>query len=222
MVNYQESIINIIFYLTLIQSINKIIEYLGDKISSRRYYVIHTLVNIYIVNLTLTDLITTLQDPLESLSTEHDRRAVSLVISLHIFHMMTGEKLKLDDWLHHILSGILVGCFGLFYFSGILVNYIVFFQCGLPGGIDYLLLSLTRYGYLDKLVEKKINMYLNMWIRMPGILSSVMITYLIYIYKGLEYNLIIAGIANLLNMINCIYFATVVVSNYHIQLLKFN
>ena len=44
----------------------------------------------------------------------------------------------------------------------------VFFICGLPGGVDYAMLSAVRYGFMDELTEKYINTHLNTWIRIPG------------------------------------------------------
>jgi hypothetical protein len=43
------------------------------------------------------------------------------------------------------------------------VNAVNFFICGLPGGLDYFLLSLVKLGLIDKIVEKRANL----WLQVP-------------------------------------------------------
>ena len=43
---------------------------------------------------------------------------------------------------------------------------------GLPGGIDYYLLIQVKRGKIKSIEEKKINTYLNNYIRAPGILLN--------------------------------------------------
>tara|TARA_B100000900_G_C20474086_1_gene672630 strand:+ start:87 stop:407 length:321 start_codon:yes stop_codon:yes gene_type:complete len=45
---------------------------------------------------------------------------------------------------------------------------VYFFSSGLPGGIDYLLLTLVKNNKINRLTEKNINSYLNVYIRMSG------------------------------------------------------
>ena len=45
-----------------------------------------------------------------------------------------------------------------------------FFVCGLPGGLDYVLLSLMKFGAIEKITEKRYNMWLQTGIRWPGVL----------------------------------------------------
>jgi hypothetical protein len=87
-------------------------------------------------------------------------------------------------------------------------------MCGLPGGIDYLLLIMKDYNMISKITEKRINKYLNMWIRMPGILYGCIICWIYslpftnYNYKYVLYFIIIS------NLFNAIYFASLVTENY--------
>jgi hypothetical protein len=60
-------------------------------------------------------------------------------------------------------------------------NYILFFINGLPGGIDYILLTLVKFGKIKKIVEKSINSKLNIWIRSPGIMMGAYIVLTQYI-----------------------------------------
>jgi hypothetical protein len=56
-------------------------------------------------------------------------------------------------------------------------NYILFFTCGLPGGIDYYNMVRVYRGTIDKSYEKGINTDLNMWLRSPGILYGAFIAW---------------------------------------------
>ena len=42
------------------------------------------------------------------------------------------------------------------------------FVCGVPGAIDYALLSLVKQGRLDRMLEKRWNTLINTWLRGPG------------------------------------------------------
>ena len=55
----------------------------------------------------------------------------------------------------------------LIMLSKLLSSLSNFTLCGLPGGIDYLLLILLKYNIINKITEKKINRFLNLLIRWP-------------------------------------------------------
>lgn len=71
-----------------------------------------------------------------------------------------------------------------FYKANHLMNYMVFFVNGLPGGIDYVLLVLVYYGIIEKNKEKEWNAYVNVWIRSPFIAIG---TYIIFINYRLNF-----------------------------------
>jgi hypothetical protein len=51
----------------------------------------------------------------------------------------------------------IVGCFGP------VANFTNFFVCGVPGGLDYLMLALVKHGKILPLTEKYYNNILNVW-----------------------------------------------------------
>jgi hypothetical protein len=57
---------------------------------------------------------------------------------------------------------------GVLYPSSTLLGFSLFFSTGLPGGIDYLLLFGVRNGLVARGTEKRVNRWLNVWIRSPG------------------------------------------------------
>jgi len=48
-------------------------------------------------------------------------------------------------------------------------NVLAFFISGLPGGLDYYMLSAVKAGKMKKFTEKRVNCSINTWIRGPGI-----------------------------------------------------
>jgi len=122
------------------------------------------------------------------------------------------------DWLHHLLSSLLIGYLNLSYTYGPILNYALFFMCGLPGGIDYFLLFLTKCHLINSLTEKWINSYLNFFCRMPFVMWWMGISYTCYRnnnHHGVPFSVLI------LNYIfvggNALYFSYRVLVNYTIK-----
>ena len=90
-----------------------------------------------------------------------------------------------------------------------------FVMCGLPGGIDYLLLFLVKYSCIEKITEKYINRWLNLLIRMPIQMLSFYMVIINYYHGNLEWNYFIF-LATFLHTVNSIYYCNKVVGNYHV------
>ena len=52
-------------------------------------------------------------------------------------------------------------------------SFLCFFISGLPGGIDYLMLTLVKHGVIDVMVQKRTCASLNVWLRAPGVSSRI-------------------------------------------------
>ena len=89
-----------------------------------------------------------------------------LALTLHIYHMIFFS-ISINDFIHHFLMCIIAGSF-CYYSKSLLCSCALFFVNGLPGTIDYFLLWLTKINKLDKLIEKKIYVYISVWLRSPG------------------------------------------------------
>jgi len=134
------------------------------------------------------------------------------------------EKFKSDDWLHHILMGAALFMAHQFN-TGRLINYSLFFTTGFPGMIDYFLLFLVKNNKLDFRIEKKMNNYINLWIRCPGCISHAVLTVLVYnIYKNTILNGHFEQFGYIFTAIitywNGIYFMNKVVISYNTVVLK--
>jgi hypothetical protein len=137
-----------------------------------RYYAVHALHNAAITVFTAPQVYQTLTDfpHVQDLATP--TIASEFIVALHVYHaVMYFRKLRFDDWLHHALMIGVALPLGLCSPPGSLMGYSLFFTTGLPGGIDYVLLTAVRNGWLDSAVEKRTNAAIQVWIRSPGCVS---------------------------------------------------
>lgn len=176
--------------ISLLQFISFFGFYIGfDKILignkwEGKYYFIHGINNAFITYLTFNDIVLTFTD-FNTVLTETTSILPSIITySLHMYHVAVYyKKFNSDDWLHHILMGAALLVAHQFN-SGRLINYSLFFTTGLPGMIDYFLLFLVKNNKLESIVEKRINNYINLWLRSPGCISHAVLTLLVYnMYK---------------------------------------
>jgi len=154
-------------------------KWIGTKYNGK-YYLIHGFNNAIIVYLTYNDVISTFTD-FNNVLTENINILPSIITySLHCYHIFIYHKsFKSDDWLHHILMGLALVLAHQFN-TGRLINYSLFFTTGFPGMIDYFLLFFVKNNILDLIIEKKINNYINLWIRCPGCISHAVLTLIVY------------------------------------------
>ena len=185
-----------------------------------RYYCMHFISNMLIIFFTIPDLIHTYFDFANFLSYNLNYLAVIITFSIHIFHVIWYfKKLRFDDWLHHILMVLVALPIGLIGKSGSLMGHSLFYLTGLPGGIDYLLLFLVRNNCLSSIKEKRINTFLNLWIRCPGCIAHSILTvvgFLMNMHNSGIIDYISTIFTSLLVYWNGIYFMNQIVVNYNI------
>lgn len=138
-----------------------------------KWFSIHSIGNFFICLYSINDVIKTLYDPVNSLNYNYDysMNPVFITITLHLYHILAPwffRKLRIDDIVHHILFAFGLGFICLIYRFGYVQNFVIFFLTGLPGCIDYFLLTLVKLNLINKIVEKKINVHINNWLRGPG------------------------------------------------------
>lgn len=180
------------------------------------YYLIHSLHNAAIVLLTEEEVYKSLTDFNYILTSPKNLLALECVFALHFYHVILyWDKFRYDDWLHHILM-IGIGLpIGWITESNSLLGYSLFFTTGLPGGIDYFLLFLSRNYWISRETEKKVNAYLNTWIRSPGCISHATLSLLLISTKITPYSVdwFLGIIAAILTFWNGQYFMRQVVEN---------
>lgn len=183
------------------------------------YYLIHTFHNSLIIYSTYTNVLTTFTDfsNITSYPTNYD--AASLVFALHFYHIVRyWSKLNFEDWLHHITMIFIALPLGILLEAGPLMGFSLFFTTGLPGGIDYFLLFLVRNGWMNRLTEKNVNHWIQVWVRSPGCIAQAILslTY-IFSFPSSLYMKLFGSISSLLVLWNGQYFMDRVVANWAIE-----
>ena len=209
------------------------VAYAVDKIASirtkmrplTRWYFIHSIGNAVISVLSLSDMLKVTKYPIGSFSggtaggsslTNYRSYPIIVMSSMHLYHIVAyWRSMAPIDWIHHLLSGGVVGTACTFYVRGPVVNHGLFFMCGLPGMIDYIMLVMSDFGLIDRMTEKRINSDINVWIRAPGILFNCFVAWVCYIHDPtFKYNVPVSLGIFFLNIWNALYFAQRVVHNY--------
>ena len=198
------------------------------------YFLLHFIVNLINTILILPYINILIQDPLKFLhqstinsinptdSTYHHLINLNIiypmVIGLHTFHLIHHlNKIKYDEFIHHTLTHT-------FWYIVYLANNPIYIipmigMSGIPGGITYLLLFLNKFNYISSICEKKISMYLNIWLRAP---MCIIFTPLLYI-QSLENNLFYETLFMIaFTMINGIHFMHNITESYYNKTLNNN
>jgi len=147
-----------------------------------RWFQLHAFVNMIVTILSFQDLVFTMTDPLAAITQYCDRQVSVIVFSLHLYHLVAFKKLTRMDYMHHFISAFVVGGPSIFLYYNKLLNASNFFICGLPGFINYACLTGVKHGKIKKITEKRINSFLNIYMRQPGILYTVVLNYIAYRY----------------------------------------
>jgi len=153
--------------------------YLQYQIGTKaRWFQLHAFVNMIVTILSFQDLVFTMTDPFAAITQYCDRHVSVIVFSLLLYHLIVFKNLTRMDYMHHFISAFVVGGPSIFLYHNKLLNASNFFICGLPGFINYACLTGVKHGKIKKITEKKINSFLNIYIRQPGILYTVVLNYI--------------------------------------------
>lgn len=135
-----------------------------------RWFALHVLANAVITASALPDLIVVARSPLCAMLAPMGSWIPSHVsFAVHFYHLFAFTKLRTDDIIHHVLFGAPYGVVNFLFAVGPVVNALLFFATGLPGGITYALLVAVKCGLLAPIVEKQTTAALNTWLRAPGL-----------------------------------------------------
>lgn len=192
-------------------------------IEKARYFFLHVFLNAWITYIVFNDAMNLILNPESGLDIDYSYSAIistSAISSFHMYHYLCFTNLSFDDYIHHLVSCLIVPAIGIILPTGRLPSLCNLGMCGIPGGIDYLLLFLVKYNIIDKLTEKNINRWLNLVIRWPIMYTMTYIFFLninkinFYFYK------ILCSIGAFLHVFNAIYYCEKVIGNYHVSLIK--
>ena len=142
-----------------------------------RWFALHALVNFTVSIYAVPDCLTTLARPTESMTLPmHSMTPSYLAFAIHLYHILdstccSGSTLRLEDVMHHV---VFCGVFGAVNFAlewGPIVNVLLCFITGVPGGINYVLLVLRKKSYITGLTQKHWYKWIDVSIRAPGLVG---------------------------------------------------
>lgn len=201
-----------------------------------RFFLLHAVFNFGIVMFCWKDAIYVLTHPTMAVHGDVDGFSNTAIIStnaiaaFHVYHLLAFENLSLEDWIHHVISSMLVACIAVNLPYGYMVNLCNIGMCGLPGGLDYLLLVGVKYNYISRMTEKKYNSLLNVGLRWPIILVSFYL-FCLGFYNGVVLRhvekmcdsymcqcCVLMGMfmGILMHIFNGVYYTQKVIGNYHV------
>jgi len=199
----------------------------GKDISAPRWFFLHSIANAAVVATAASAMRAVLTDPVHAMdgSKYTDTSLfgaasiwpLTIINSVHVYHMCGGFKLSGADYFHHLLFIPALGFPGQVYRWGPLANWEAFFISGFPGGVDYLLLGLTKIGVIDGMLEKRVNANLNTWLRAPGIIAATVLLYQALLLGNHVVPLWAVYVQLGLPAYNALYFNKQAVANYAVH-----
>jgi hypothetical protein len=148
------------------------------------WYIIHAVVNFHITLLCCEQIKYLLNDPIKELFNPIPYYDTTIIVAiLHVYHLIFFKCTKTDIF-HHLFF-VTIGSAVVFIFNnGRFVALSHFFICGLPGGIDYIILFLYEQKYVEKITRLNIASHINVWIRAPGLCMVATFGILKFIYSS--------------------------------------
>ena len=190
-----------------------LVDWFCKPIESARWFFLHVFINTIVVLTSIMDVLACLMRPMICFTQEWSSSLpIMMIFAGHVYHMLFFNNLKRADWEHHIPMIFVVIPVAVWNQPYIGTNLAGFGLSGLPGGIDYLLLTLVKYGKIDKMTEKKWNVIIHTWMRMP-ILVVGFGFWLTAFMEGFVN--VWTAICGLLTYWNAIYYQHDVLMNYY-------
>lgn len=148
------------------------------------WYIIHAVVNFHITLLCCEQIKYLLKDPLNELFNPIPYYDTTIIVAiLHLYHILFFKCTKADIF-HHLFF-VTIGSLVVFIFNnGRFVALSHFFICGLPGGIDYVILFLYEMKHVKKFTRLNIASNINVWMRAPGLCVVATFAILKFIYSS--------------------------------------
>jgi hypothetical protein len=137
----------------------------------------------------------------------------------HIWHFLYEySSIDTETKIHHIVSVFFVGACGILLPYGYTLDEVDFFMCGLPGGLDYICLTLVKLNAMSSMTEKYINRWLNLLVRYPGMSLGCYIAVINYIRGNAPWFSqpihLLYAIPMILHELNAIYYCDKVCPSY--------
>jgi len=179
-----------------------------------RWYQLHCLINFLITINILPSIIEIITDPINGYKLIENNNHNNMVISLHIYHVLTFKNLNYVDYLHHLIFVGLGVIPGMLYINSNQL-YLHKIACsGIPGIIEYGTLTLYKNNRLSKRNQKYINTLLYVFIRLPMCIFGTTINFFAYREGLIKDPLWITIYVNLLLYLNGSVFTFLTADSY--------
>ena len=201
--------INTFIYIFLIDNV---LTYLFSDIA--RWFQLHFVINMISVYLTYQNVTKMIMYPLSSFDNYDNNVVISYTGILHVYHNIFF-KMKIIDYYHHILS-VYIPFLIIYNINRRITSLYFFIFCGLPGGIEYLMLSLVKHNKIESLTQKHYSSLLNTYLRIPG---GIIASFLSYTIANEDVNINISEkyslyIISVILFFNCTVFGKMAIENY--------
>lgn len=192
-------------------------------VEKARYFALHVVFNSWLTCVVFEDAIDGLLHPSEIYNPFYVYSSVvttAAISGFHIYHMIMFTNLSTEDIIHHVVSCLFVPIIGCLCPFGKIVALSNLGMCGIPGAIDYFLLTCVKHNIVDKTTEKYVNRWLNLMLRWPlmflssylgivGLIQGVLDTQPNYVKSAMLLGMF-------LHSFNAVYYCDKVVGNYHL------
>jgi hypothetical protein len=200
---------NILICLSKTAIVDTIIRYLFAIDSKSRWFLLHSIGNIWCISSCYKEILTGFIHPEKLYITPTTFEGYHITIALHAYHCI-AYKLSKDDIFHHVVFIIFGAVYTILTQPYIASSLPLLTLNGIPGAIDYALLFMVKQRIIEKSTEKYANAILNSWFRNPVTLFIVGMG-----YCGILQNSRWECIPCLLIAVfNAIYFSNQAIINY--------
>ena len=210
-----------------------------------RYFVLHVCFNSWLSYVVWGDSVAALRFPEAGMTCDSDSGSGSPgfcdsavvttagITGFHVYHTLFFTGISAEDWVHHIVSCVVVPLIGINAPFGRVVSLSNLGMCGIPGALDYAMLAALKTPSLAAgkmarwaLLEKRVNSMLNLLVRWPLMLLSSYIFAVGWSNGTLErtsalgaqlWVRIAMAVGCLLHTANAAYYAQKVIGNYYVK-----
>ena len=181
--------------------------------STARWFQLHSAINFLISYLIWEDIYSFIFYPLYAIKVNTDFKVVYYIIYLHSYHFFI-KKLQLIELIHHVLFVFMGVLPCIFFWNYNIINLWILSGCGLPGAIEYFMLSLVKKDMLSCKRQKYISANINNYMRLPIAMYGLSLTYIAYMEKIIYCNSIFLIYICILIYTNGTFFNKVAIENY--------
>ena len=181
--------------------------------STARWFQLHSAINFLISYLIRDDIYSFIFYPLYAIKVNTDYKVVYYIIYLHSYHFFI-KKLQLIELIHHVLFVFMGVLPCIFFWNYNIINLWILSGCGLPGAIEYLMLSLVKKDMLSCKRQKYISANINNYMRLPITMYGLSLSYIAYMEKIIYCNSIFFIYICILIYTNGTFFNKLAIENY--------